>query len=194
MGRLSKHLNMGEPFLLAASSSTKYECMADRSPWPPLLYSCLDGWATQGVLLLNACLTVSAGAAGSHHNKGWEPFTQTVLRAIADDASHGVKASVKNSTIATMFSKIDPNIEKKAAKVDEAKDKGESKKDPSSSSSSSKGVVFLAWGLPAAKSLAEAGITEVSWCMKKGYCIESTERPTDPLSFYQSLCRNLATF
>lgn len=116
--------------------------------------SCLDEWATQGVLLLNACLTVSANKAGSHHNKGWEPFTQKVLKAIADDASHGVKSSIKSSTIANMFSKVDPATAK-LNKVEE-KEKGSSEK----SSSSSKGVVFLVWGLPAAKSLAEAGITE----------------------------------
>ena len=40
-------------------------------------------WADQGVLLLNATLTVRAHQAGSHQNKGWETFTDAVVRAIA---------------------------------------------------------------------------------------------------------------
>ena len=36
----------------------------------------LDRWATQGVLLLNATLTVQANRAGSHQNKGWERYSQ----------------------------------------------------------------------------------------------------------------------
>lgn len=39
----------------------------------------LSRWATQGVLLLNAILTVEAGKAGSHRNQGWEEFTDEVL-------------------------------------------------------------------------------------------------------------------
>ncbi|MCO5556048.1 hypothetical protein L7F22_009592 [Adiantum nelumboides] len=75
------------------------------SGFVPPKHGCLDGWAKQGVLLLNACLTVEAHKAGSHHNKGWEPFTQTILRAIAEDAAKAPKASVKTSTIANMFGK-----------------------------------------------------------------------------------------
>lgn len=39
----------------------------------------LESWAHQGVLLLNATLTVRAGAAGSHHGRGWENFTDAIL-------------------------------------------------------------------------------------------------------------------
>ncbi|MCA0362784.1 MAG: uracil-DNA glycosylase [Bacteroidetes bacterium] len=39
----------------------------------------LEEWASQGVLLLNATLTVQAGKAGSHQNKGWEQFTDAVI-------------------------------------------------------------------------------------------------------------------
>ncbi len=39
----------------------------------------LQAWADQGVLLLNATLTVRAGQAGSHQNKGWETFTDAVI-------------------------------------------------------------------------------------------------------------------
>ncbi|MEO9869525.1 uracil-DNA glycosylase [Ekhidna sp.] len=43
----------------------------------------LERWADQGVLLLNATLTVEASKAGSHQNKGWEEFTDAVLREIS---------------------------------------------------------------------------------------------------------------
>jgi uracil-DNA glycosylase len=43
----------------------------------------LERWADQGVLLLNATLTVRAGQAGSHQNKGWETFTDAVIQKIA---------------------------------------------------------------------------------------------------------------
>ncbi len=43
----------------------------------------LSPWAKQGVLLLNATLTVRAGEAGSHQKKGWEIFTNEVIRKIA---------------------------------------------------------------------------------------------------------------
>ena len=44
----------------------------------------LERWADQGVLLLNATLTVEARKAGSHQNKGWEQFTDEALRVISD--------------------------------------------------------------------------------------------------------------
>lgn len=44
----------------------------------------LEKWADQGVLLLNATLTVRENQAGSHQNKGWETFTDTVIRKISD--------------------------------------------------------------------------------------------------------------
>jgi len=44
----------------------------------------LEKWADQGVLLLNATLTVRANQAGSHQNKGWENFTDAVIRALSD--------------------------------------------------------------------------------------------------------------
>jgi uracil-DNA glycosylase len=50
----------------------------------------LEQWATQGVLLLNTTLTVRAGQAGSHHGKGWETFTDQVLRVVNDKPEHVV--------------------------------------------------------------------------------------------------------
>lgn len=44
----------------------------------------LEPWARRGVLLLNTTLTVRAGAAGSHRGKGWEKFTDAVIRAVND--------------------------------------------------------------------------------------------------------------
>ena len=43
----------------------------------------LERWASQGVLLLNATLTVRAGQAGSHQGKGWEQFTDRVIELIS---------------------------------------------------------------------------------------------------------------
>lgn len=45
----------------------------------------LTRWAKQGVLLLNATLTVEAHKAGSHQGKGWENFTDAVIRKLADE-------------------------------------------------------------------------------------------------------------
>lgn len=44
----------------------------------------LTGWAEQGVLLLNATLTVEAHKAGSHQKKGWEQFTDAVVRVLSE--------------------------------------------------------------------------------------------------------------
>lgn len=47
-------------------------------------------WAQQGVLLLNATLTVRDGQAGSHQGKGWEQFTDAVVKAVAEQREHVV--------------------------------------------------------------------------------------------------------
>ena len=44
----------------------------------------LEQWAKHGVLLLNATLTVRAGQAGSHQNKGWETFTDAAIKALSE--------------------------------------------------------------------------------------------------------------
>ena len=48
----------------------------------------LLNWTDQGVLLLNATLTVAAHRAGSHQNHGWETFTDAVVRALATEREH----------------------------------------------------------------------------------------------------------
>ena len=50
----------------------------------------LEHWAKQGVLLLNATLTVRAGFAGSHQDLGWETFTDTIIKTISDQKEHVV--------------------------------------------------------------------------------------------------------
>ena len=45
----------------------------------------LERWAKQGVLLLNATLTVRASSPGSHQNKGWEIFTDAVIKKLSDE-------------------------------------------------------------------------------------------------------------
>jgi uracil-DNA glycosylase len=57
------------------------ELEADLGISPPG-HGCLEHWARQGVLLLNASLTVRQGRAASHQGKGWETFTDEVLRAV----------------------------------------------------------------------------------------------------------------
>jgi uracil-DNA glycosylase len=48
----------------------------------------LTRWADQGVLLLNATLTVRAHTAGSHQHKGWETFTDAVIDRLNSDRNH----------------------------------------------------------------------------------------------------------
>ncbi len=74
--------------------------VADNVPMPPSLINIfkeiksdigkdiptsgnLERWADQGVLLLNATLTVKAHSPGSHQNKGWEEFTDSVIKTIS---------------------------------------------------------------------------------------------------------------
>jgi len=67
----------------------------------------LERWADQGVLLLNATLTVRASQAGSHQNKGWEQFTDAVIQKLSDKKENlvfilwGAYAQKKGSVIDT---------------------------------------------------------------------------------------------
>jgi uracil-DNA glycosylase len=54
----------------------------------PYLNGDLERWATQGVLLLNATLTVRAHLAGSHQKKGWEEFTDAAINVLNGDKSN----------------------------------------------------------------------------------------------------------
>jgi len=55
---------------------------------PAPLSGNLSRWAEQGVLLLNATLTVRAHQAGSHQRRGWEEFTDAAIKALAKDREH----------------------------------------------------------------------------------------------------------
>lgn len=64
----------------------------------------LERWARQGVLLLNATLTVRASQAGSHQKKGWEQFTDSVIKHISDSGANIVfllwgAYAIKKSTL-----------------------------------------------------------------------------------------------
>ncbi len=65
----------------------------------------LEEWAKQGVLLLNATLTVSEKSPGSHQNKGWEQFTDAVIKTLSDQKENlifilwGAYAQKKGSVI-----------------------------------------------------------------------------------------------
>lgn len=50
----------------------------------------LEGWATQGVFLLNAILSVVAKSPASHQKRGWEEFTDTVIKTISEKNEHVV--------------------------------------------------------------------------------------------------------
>jgi uracil-DNA glycosylase len=50
----------------------------------------LKHWAKQGVLLLNSTLTVDAGNAGSHQGKGWEQFTDQIIKTVSTEQAHVV--------------------------------------------------------------------------------------------------------
>ena len=54
------------------------------------LHGNLESWAKQGVLLLNAVLTVNDSEAASHKNAGWEKYTDAVIKAISDHKEHVV--------------------------------------------------------------------------------------------------------
>ncbi len=60
---------------------------ADRPGWQPPERWLLDGWARQGVLMLNPVLTVEVGTAGAHMNCGWQALTAEIVHVLAQQAS-----------------------------------------------------------------------------------------------------------
>lgn len=54
----------------------------------PARHGCLQSWASQGVLLLNAVLSVEAGRAGSHQGRGWEQFTDRIIALLNERREH----------------------------------------------------------------------------------------------------------
>lgn len=70
------------PSLINIAKELKEDCGTDGRV-PDLL-----SWTDQGVLLLNATLTVKAHCAGSHQGRGWERFTDAVVKALAERREH----------------------------------------------------------------------------------------------------------
>jgi uracil-DNA glycosylase len=79
-------VNEGIP--LPPSLQNIYKELQDDLGTAPPSSGNLERWAEQGVLLLNATLTVQMHRAGSHQNKGWEEFTDAVIHKIADEKEH----------------------------------------------------------------------------------------------------------
>lgn len=81
--------------------------MADDIGTAPSKHGDLTHWAKQGVLLLNASLTVEEGNAGSHQGKGWEQFTDAVIDVVNEQTQNtvfilwGSKAKLKGKFIDT---------------------------------------------------------------------------------------------
>lgn len=73
----------------------------------PPVHGNLEKWARQGVLLLNTVLTVEDSKAGSHHQKGWEEFTDKVIEVLNQEKEHlvfilwGTPAQKKASQVNT---------------------------------------------------------------------------------------------
>lgn len=84
------------------------ELTSDLGIAPPH-HGSLESWAHQGVLLLNAILTVEQGKPGSHANRGWERFTDRVIQELNDRRRHLV------------FMKWGSYAQRKAACVDRSK-------------------------------------------------------------------------
>lgn len=81
-------VNDGVP--LPPSLVNIYKEISDEYGKPAPASGNLLRWANQGVLLLNATLTVRANIAGSHQGRGWETFTDAVIKSISDNKEHVV--------------------------------------------------------------------------------------------------------
>ncbi|MBQ3539726.1 MAG: uracil-DNA glycosylase [Bacteroidaceae bacterium] len=79
-------VNKGVPF--PPSLTNIFKEVSDDTGAPPPADGDLTRWSDQGVLLLNATLTVRSGCAGSHQKKGWEEFTDAVIRILAQKREH----------------------------------------------------------------------------------------------------------
>ena len=82
--------SVNEGVELPPSLQNIYKELEDDLGIPPKTSGNLERWAEQGVLLLNATLTVRAHQAGSHQQKGWEAFTDAVIHRIAEERAHVV--------------------------------------------------------------------------------------------------------
>ena len=83
---LSFSVNDGVPFPPSLQNIIKEVSSDVGAPLPAS--GNLTRWAQQGVLLLNATLTVRAHQAGSHQHRGWETFTDAVIKRLNDGKEH----------------------------------------------------------------------------------------------------------
>lgn len=79
---------VSEGVALPPSLKNIYKEIADEFGTAPSTDGDLSRWGRQGVLLLNATLTVRAHIAGSHQGKGWEQFTDAAIKALSDEREH----------------------------------------------------------------------------------------------------------
>lgn len=81
-------VNKGVP--LPPSLVNIYKELKDDLGIEPANHGDLTSWAQQGVLLLNAVLTVRANQPASHQKKGWEQFTDAVIKTVSEQGTHVV--------------------------------------------------------------------------------------------------------
>ena len=81
---------VNEGTALPPSLKNIYKELAEDLGTRPPTSGDLSPWAEQGVLLLNATLTVRAGQAASHAGKGWERFTDAIIKKVSDELTNGV--------------------------------------------------------------------------------------------------------
>ncbi|MGD1839564.1 MAG: uracil-DNA glycosylase [Thermonemataceae bacterium] len=111
----------------------------------------LERWAEQGVLLLNATLTVRAREAGSHQKKGWEQFTDAVIKKISDE-KEGV-----------VFMLWGAYAQKKGAIIDENKHHVLKAKHPSPMAAKYGGWIGSKHFSQANEYLKNQGLEEIEW-------------------------------
>lgn len=73
------------PSLLNVFKEIDSDLKPDDMPLAVQRKGCLEPWARQGVLLLNSVLTVESGQAASHQGRGWESFTDSVIKSLSDE-------------------------------------------------------------------------------------------------------------
>ncbi len=116
----------------------------------PPEHGCLESWACQGVLLLNNVLTVEDGKAGSHHQKGWEKFTDKVIEVLNRE---------KDNLVFILWGSP---AQKKASRVDETRHKIIKSVHPSPLSVY-RGFIGSKPFSQANDYLKEKGLSEINW-------------------------------
>ena len=111
----------------------------------------LERWAAQGVLLLNATLTVASATPGSHQNKGWEIFTDAVIKCLSDE---------KRNLVFMLWGSY---AQKKGAVIDDAKHYILKSKHPSPMSANGGGWFGNKHFSKANQYLYEHGLDPIVW-------------------------------